>query len=256
MKPTLLITLFVALLVAPAAFAVGPPSIDALQAEGPQKPLEALDKRHNHYPTQVWTFKMVVQPKGGSSRTLKFKVWQKGNKRLVRFLEPGEVKGMSVLSKGTEKMWVYSQETGGKARLVASSAKRQALLGSDVTFDDMATVDFSVNWNATIAKDEGGFVWLDLAPKEGAEVSWSALKMRVSKKTAMIDTIEYVDAGKVKKIQTRKRFGVVDGTPVYQEILMETQATGHQTTLDMLEQKIGEELPDNLFSKRSLIRGN
>ena len=103
-----------------------PPDVDAL-SKTPQALLEALDKRHNHYPTQKWTFEMVIQPPSGAKRSVKFAVQQKGSKRLVRFLEPGSVKGMSVLSKGT-KMYVFSPQTEN-VRLVATSARRQTLLG-------------------------------------------------------------------------------------------------------------------------------
>ncbi|MFT7624927.1 MAG: outer membrane lipoprotein-sorting protein [Myxococcota bacterium] len=231
------------------------PDVDALSAT-PQRLLEALDKRHNDYPTQHWTFEMNVQARGGEVRSMTFEVWQKGSKRMVRFLSPGEVKGMSVLNKGGDAMWVYSSETGGKARRVSASARRQNLLGSDMTYEDMAQVDLSPIWNATVDKKGAGEVWMKLAKKPDAQSGWSALRIKINKKDAMIQNIEYFDGGKVVKVQSRSNFGVVDGVPVYQTIKMLDKSSGHSTTLKMLTQKIGENIPDKFFSKRTLIRGN
>ncbi len=242
-------------LLAPLVATADKPDVAAL-ATTPQKLLEQLDKRHNDYPTQHWKFEMKVIPKGGDTRTMTFEVWQKGSKRLVRFLSPGDVKGMSVLNKGGTSMWVYSSQTGGKPRRVSASARRQTLLGSDMTYEDMAQIDFNSIWQASAGKKTAKSLWLDLKLKDGQESGWSKLRLEVNKKDAMIQSIEYYDGGKLVKTQKRTKFGVIDGTPVYQKIEMVDAKTGHKTVLEMLMQKIGEDIPDKFFSKRTLIRGN
>jgi len=232
------------------------PDVGALLKSGAQTLLVTLDARHNDYPTQKYKFRMSVKSKGGTARSMVFRVWQKGDKRLVRFLSPGEVKGMSVLSKGADKMWVYSTETGGKARLVASSARRQALLGSDLGFDDMSQVDLNTSYAATLEKQTATHIWLVLKPKPGADAAWPKLRLGVSKKDVLIDSIEYWDGGKAVKVQKRTDFFMDGNVPSYRRIHVTTVATGHSTTLDMLEQKIGEAIPNRMFTKRSLIRGD
>jgi len=229
-----------------------PPDVEALSKQ-PQTLLEALDKRHNHYPTQKWTFEMVIQPPSGAKRSVKFAVQQKGSKRLVRFLEPGSVKGMSVLSKGT-KMYVFSPQTEN-VRLVATSARRQTLLGSDLSFSDMATIDLAPSYTASVVSSKGDRIWLELTRKEGSEAAWATLRLGVNKKHALIEVIEYWDGGKKEKEQTRTDFGLVSDIPTWKTITMTDVATGHKTTLNMLKQSIGEDIPDKVFTKRSLVRG-
>lgn len=241
------------LLVSPAiCLADTPPDVVAL-SKTPQVLLEALDKRHNHYPTQKWTFEMVIKPPSGAKRSVKFAVQQKGSKRLVRFLEPGSVKGMSVLSKGT-KMYVFSPQTEN-VRLVATSARRQTLLGSDLSFSDMATVDLAPAYAASVISSKDNRLWLELARKEGSDAAWPKLRLGVNKKHALIEVIEYWDSGKKIKEQTRTDFGLVSNIPTWKTITMTDVASGHKTTLNMLKQAIGEEIPDKVFTKRSLVRG-
>lgn len=239
----------------PDALADTPPNIDELKAKGANELLKALDARHNHYPTQKWVFTMTLKPKSGEERQMKFSTWQKGGKRLVRFLEPGEVKGMSVLIKPGGTMYVYAPQTDN-VRRVASHARRQTFMGSDLNMDDMAQIDFNVDFEATVAKDDAKHVWLDLKKKDGSSIGWSALKLRVNKKDALIDVIEYYDGARKVKTQSRNTFVVLDKVPTYKQIVVQDAATGHKTILDMQSQKIGQDIPNKVFTKRSLVRGN
>ena len=45
------------------------------------------------------------------------------------------------------------------------------------------------------------------------------------------------------------------GVPTYRKIEMKSLDDGLVTRLEVLEQKIGESLPDSLFKKKNLIRG-
>ena len=231
-----------------------PLDVNALKAQGAVPLLQALDKRHNGYPTQVWEFKMTIKPTSGASRSVEFKVWQKATRRLVRFTAPGTVKGMSVLSRG-DTMYVYSPQTDN-VRRVAAHARRQTLLGSDFTYDDMAQVDWAPIYDASFAEDKGGFLWMELKKKDGVDATWAKLRLRINKKQAMVDRIEYFDGGKKVKEQIREEWAVLDGAPTYKKITVRDVATGHATTLEMKSQKIGEKLSNKMFSKRSLVRGN
>ena len=242
-------------LAAPAARANQRPDIDALKKQGPAALLSALDRYHNGYPTQKWRFRMTVKAQTGEPRSMVFTTWQKNQKlRLIRFEEPGDVKGLSILVRGSKVMYVYSPQTDN-VRRVASHAKRQTFMGSDMTFDDMAQIDFGTDYDATVEKDDGGFLWMKLTRKAGSELPYDALRLRVNRKDAMIDVIEYFTAGKHLKTQQRTEHKVLDKTPTYTKVLMTTLATKHTTLVEMLDQKIGMDIPDATFKKRSLVRG-
>ncbi|MBT9555911.1 MAG: outer membrane lipoprotein-sorting protein [Myxococcales bacterium] len=248
----LLAPLFSIALVATAAAA--PPDVNALKAKGGTAVLEAIDKRTYDYTTQKWVFRMTVKEKGGQGRQVTFSVWQKGNKRLVRFLEPGDVKGMSMLSAGDGDMYVYSPQTDN-VRRVASSARRQTLLGSNMTYEDMNAVMLAPLYDAAFGEDAATHLWLDLTRKAGADTSWEKLRLRVDKKAALVDHIEYWEGGKKVREQVRNVFTEEGGAPTWKSIAMTDVGTGLSTSLEMLEQKIGDDIPDNIFSKRSLVRG-
>ena len=242
-----------ALIILPATGSADtPPDVEAL-SKTPQALLEALDKRHNHYETQKWTFEMSVVPTSGAKRSMQFEVLQKGKMRLVRFLSPGEVKGMSVLSKGST-MYVYAPQTDN-VRRIATSARRQNLLGSNLTYADMATVDFAPEYTATVSSNSGNMLWLDLEKKPESDVSWAKLRFGINKKHALIEIIEYWEDGKKLKTQTRKDFATLDGAPTWKTIVMKNASGGLKTELKMLSQKINEPIPSKIFSKRSLVRG-
>ncbi|MFT5430217.1 MAG: outer membrane lipoprotein-sorting protein [Myxococcota bacterium] len=254
-RPALILALLlgVALLTPGLAFADTPPSVEALK-KNPGALLAALDKRHNHYPTQKWDFEMVITPSSGAVRTVTFNVWQKGTKRLVRFTGPGDIKGMSVLSRGSNKMYVFSPQTGN-ARSIAAHAKRQTLLGSDMGFDDMSQLDFAPSYSAVVTKSDATHVWLDLTATSD-DANWKKLRLRVDAKHAMIDRIEYLEDGKMVKLQERTDFAVIDGVPTYKTITVSRPGNRGSTALKMLTQKIGDDIPNRVFTKRSLVRGN
>ena len=247
-----LCALAIALAVPSLAAADQVPDVDALKAD-PANLLATLDKRHNHYPTQKWDFEMVITPSSGATRSVNFTVWQKGSKRLVRFTGPGDIKGMSVLSRGTNTMYVYSPQTGN-ARRVAAHATRQTLLGSDMGYDDMSQLDLAPLYDARVTGSDANHLTLDLTSK--GEASWKNLKLRVSKKHGMIDRIEYIEDGKTVKLQERSDFAVLDKVPTFKTIKVSRPGNSGHTVLKMLTQKIGEDIPNSVFTKRSLVRGN
>lgn len=231
------------------------PDFDGIKAKGPQALLENSDKLVNDYPSQKWTLRMTVMAPGGAPRTLRFKVWQKGRgNRLVRFIEPGEVKGMSMLSQPDEVMYVYAPQTDNVRRL-ALSARRQTLLGSNWTYSDMSSLDLAPAYTATMAEADAGGLWLDLNLKAGVDRAWSHLRVHVAKATTMVDAIEYFDGAKKARTQERKAFEIMEGVPTYRSVVMSDVGTGLKTELYVEEQKIGEDIPDSFFQKRNLVRG-
>ncbi|MFT7579760.1 MAG: outer membrane lipoprotein-sorting protein [Myxococcota bacterium] len=249
----LLIAAPVLLLSASAASAAD--AYDTVQAAGPQAVLEATDKRMVQANTQQWRFKMTVAPKTGDPKHMEFVVWQKDRtKRLVRFVAPGPVKGLSMLTRGKGIMYVYSPETDN-VRRIATHAKRQSLLGSNLYFSDMSAADMSEEYTAVFAEDAADHRWLTLTKKADSDAAWDALRARVDKSKLLVDTIEYLDGKKVVRIQRRTQFETLGGHPTYRVVSMETVGDGLVTTLEMQEQHVGPELEDGMFKKRNLVRG-
>ncbi|TNF37013.1 MAG: outer membrane lipoprotein-sorting protein [Deltaproteobacteria bacterium] len=259
-RPSLnqLAPLLFALALGGAALAPSPARADAFsdaKGKGAQAMLAESDRLTNHYDSQQWKMRMTITPRGSESRVLEFRIWQREQKdRLVRFDAPGEVKGLSMLSNGADVMYVYSPQTDN-VRRVASHAKRQTLLGSNLSYDDMGSIDLSDAYTATFGDETATHQWLVLEKKPDVDVGWQTLKVRIDKANLMADQIEYVEGGKTARVQTRTRFEVLDGVPTYRTIEMKTLDDGLVTKLEVLEQKIGEDLPKSMFKKKNLVRG-
>lgn len=231
------------------------PDFDALKAKGPQAMLENSDKLTNDYPTQKWTMRMTVTAPGGAPRSLRFKVWQKGRgNRLVRFIEPGEVKGLSMLSQPGDIMYVYAPQTDNVRRL-ALSARRQTLLGSNFTYADMSSIDLAPDYDGTLGDTDANGIWIDLKLKAGVDRAWAHLRVHVGKATTMVDVIEYYEGAKKIRTQERKAFEVLEGVPTFRSVVMKDVGSGLTTELYVEEQKIGEAIENSFFEKRNLVRG-
>jgi outer membrane lipoprotein-sorting protein len=231
------------------------PDFETVRNQGAEAVLALADKRHNDFTTRQWRFKMVLKPKSGESRSMLVSVREKNRKlRLVRFESPGDVKGMSVLIRGKKTMYVYSPQTDN-VRRVATHARRQTFMGSDLTFDDMSQIDFSVDFSATFGNETATHIWFELTRRADSVSQWKRLRVRLDKKWFLLDRVEYFEGSRVVKTQARyapKREGDV---AYYTKVVFTDVASGHKTAILMLSQKINVDLPDSLFTKRSLVRG-
>ena len=253
---TLLIGVLVALIwPMGGVWAADTPQFDTVRKQGAEAVLVLADKRHNDFETRQWRFRMVLKPKGGESRSMLLSVREKNRSlRLVRFEAPGDVKGMSVLIRGKKTMYVYSPQTDN-VRRVASHARRQTFMGSDLTFDDMSQIDFSVDFSATFGKETTTHIWFDLTRKVGSVTQWKRLRIRLDKKWFLLDRVEYFEDTRL--VKTQKRYAPKQDGDVayYSKVVFTDVASGHKTAIIMLSQKINMHLPDSLFTKRSLVRG-
>ena len=244
-----------ALVFAGTASAAKAPDIEEIRKQGAQAVLVLVDKRHNDFATRQWRFKMVLKPKNGESRSMLASVREKDRSlRLVRFEAPGDVKGMSVLIRGKNTMYVYSPQTDN-VRRVAAHARRQSFMGSDLNFDDMSTIDYSAEYTATFGKETKTHLWLDLTPKPDSDGQWKKMRVRLDKTIFLLDRIEYYEDGRLVRKQNRYAPKTDLALPYYTKVVFTDVGSGHKTAILMLEQKVNVQLPNKLFTKRSLIRG-
>jgi len=238
-----------------SVWAANTPNVEEVRKQGAQAVLVLVDKRHNDFATRQWRFKMVLKPKNGEARSMLASVREKDRSlRLVRFEAPGDVKGMSVLIRGKSTMYVYSPQTDN-VRRVAAHARRQSFMGSDLNFDDMSTIDYSAEYSAGFGAETKTHLWLDLTPKPESNAQWKKMRVRLDKKLFLLDRIEYYEDGKLVRKQNRYAPKSDVAIPYYTKVVFTDVGSGHKTAILMLEQKLNIDLPNKLFTKRSLIRG-
>lgn len=231
--------------------------------------LKKVDKNHNPFKDQWIKTKMVLNGGVHKNVTYNFETFTKGtNKRAVRFYDPAEMRGMGVVTKGRSE--VYARLAGAdKVRRVGAHAKRQSFYGSDWSMDDMSMIymadDYDIVKIIDLNSDGGTHVTLQLklkTVKDGKELSaedllpYPKLVIKLDKKLMFMDYIEYYDeSGKLIKTQERmepKDLG--NGHLIYTHIKVTDAATKHITENFVPEEKCDQNIPDDTFSKRWLLK--
>ena len=224
--------------------------------------LKLQDKAHSNYQDLTSEAKMVIREPGqAAGREFGFTTISKGNeKRIVRFTSPGDVKGMGMLTENRDTMYAYLPGFQ-RVRRLGTHVKNQGFMGSDATFDDMAEGAFSPVYKPTYAgADEGNWILdLELRPNQSAE--FTKRKIWVDKKMHQITRMEDFDAKGVKvRTQTRTNYikdsddGGGHYTPGVIKIT-DHRRNDHNTEIVMSSTKANTGVPEDVFSQRSLVRG-
>lgn len=259
---SLLFTAAFAALPVPAAArhpSVDPPKYEDVAKGGAQAILEATDQIHFGYRTQeVVATLNVFEGDGTPGRVITMTMHQDGAKRLIRMLDPPEIKGMGILIKDRDTMYVYVPEFD-KVRRVASHARKQTFLGSDFNYEDMAMARLSDDYLAEIEKETADEVTMLLTARADRAPAYPKLRIVVDKKTVQMKRQEYFD-GDGKHVRTQERsdmktFESPDYAVQSRIKMIDHTNHDHHTVLQMSAFKADHDIPERLFSKRTLVRG-
>ncbi|OIP42549.1 MAG: hypothetical protein AUK47_04115 [Deltaproteobacteria bacterium CG2_30_63_29] len=235
------------------------PSLDALVAKGGDALLEEADKRHNPFEDQTITVRMTLLGGGNDGNQYTFQTITKGdNLRAISFEEPADMKGMGVVIKGRDDIYVKLPDMR-KVRRVGAHAKRQSFQSSDWNFDEMSMIRLGKDFSARILADEttGAYIFLECTRRDGVDLQYPKLKLRIDKAYILIDRIEYYDdGGEMVKLQERFEPKKLGGEHlIYTRVTMTDVAAKHTTQNEVLDEAVDQEVPDSTFSRRWLLRG-
>lgn len=220
-----------------------------------QEVLSKVDDNEYSAKDTTAVVKMELEDKDGTISSRKLIMYQKGtNKRLIKFLEPADVKGMAFLDSGDDKMYLYLPAMH-KIRRIAGHVKNDTFAGTDFSFDDLSSDRFSNRMSVTKMTEQGDHYILDLAAKAGTDSQYGRLVMSVRKADFMFAKIEFFDkAGSKWKVMERKDFR--QAGPYKQSYWAEIVDLKRQHKTRNLVEKIDTDtgLKDRFFSKRQLKR--
>jgi outer membrane lipoprotein-sorting protein len=244
---------------APPAGPAGGGAAAAPAAETADALLKRVDHSNTAFKDAIFEFKMRIKDPGGQAREVEFITYQKGNqKRLVRFLAPGDIKGMGFLIESAEVMYALLPQFGNRIRRVATHQMNGSFMGSDMNSDDMAMLEFSPTFAPTAAGSENGQTILDLALRPGKQATCPHLKLWVDPKDALIAKIEYYDASG-KKLRTQLRSDYKPDSPdhssPFRMMFIDHVRNNHETELLLQKSQLNTNLSDDVFTQRSLQRG-
>ena len=214
-------------------------------------------------PASTWAkAKMKILTTSGDKRTFIYESWSKnrGEKNLVRYLEPSRVKGQAVLMLNhADDIWMFFPRTQ-RVRKLATHAKRQKMQGSDFSYEDMGSGDaFIEDFSTSRLEDEkaeGSDCYkLELIRQPESDVSYSRLILWAVKETYVPVVIDYYDdkdpERRVKRLVASDiRF--IDDIPTAMKMVMLNQEDNTQTEMEMLDVKYDLDLDDSMFTERAL----
>jgi len=236
----------------------------AARADGPTATqiLAMVDKAQGDFEDLTTESKMVVREPGQSTgREYQFVTISKGNtKRLVRFLAPGDVKGMGMLIEGRDTMYAFLPGFQ-RVRRLGTHVKNQTFMGSDTSSDEMGAFAMVDVYDAKLLGEEGQNWMLELTPKPGKDVEFPRRKLWVDKTVHQMTRVEDYDAKGANARTTvrsdyRKDEGPGEHYTPFKMTIVDHRRNDHATDILMLSAKVNQKVPDDVFSQRSLVRGN
>jgi outer membrane lipoprotein-sorting protein len=206
--------------------------------------------------------KMTIITTSGQKRTFVQDSWSKdkGEKNLVRYLEPGRVKDQAVLMLNhADDIWMFFPRTQ-RVRKLATHAKKQKMQGSDFSYEDMGSGDaFIEDFRSERLEDEQKedeeCYKLELTRKPDSDSSYSRLIMWVMKENFLPIVIDYYDENDptyLLKTMVASDFQVIDEVPTAMKVVMFNKSDNTQTEMELLEVKYHIALTDDIFTERSL----
>jgi outer membrane lipoprotein-sorting protein len=231
-------------------------AVPALAQSGPEI-LEKVDQAMNNFADGTFESKLLVKEPSGQAREYGFTTYQKvPDKRLVRFSSPGDVKGMGVLVENKDTMYVFLPGFQ-KIRRVGTHVKNQTFMGSDFSFEDMSQTRYSHLYEAKLIKADDKGWELELVAK-GPDAEFPKLHMWVDKTAMQPSKIDYLDgSGKLLKTQERIDYHIDDAGHYGPKrvVIVDHRRNDHTSEIVFTHVKLNQGLKDDLFSQRSLIRG-
>jgi len=208
------------------------------------------------YKDQYMKDKMTIKAKDGSIRERLFDLYQKGNEtRLIRFLSPGEVKGMSILIKDHSNIYVYLPDMK-KIRKVAANNMSQGVAGSDFTNDDMAQTSWTRDYSPTIEKEDAESWTLRCLPKPSFKSEFTSVLIKVEKKENRITEFHYFKGDKeIKQMVMTELKEFHPGAKIFSKVTLTNHVTGGVSEIELLDFKVNQGLKDDMFTERYLQWG-
>ena len=195
----------------------------------------------------------IVIDKNGKKKERETVMWQKGDKRLIRFLSPAEDRGVGFLSLGEDRMYLY-MPAFNRVRRIASHVKKNSFMDTDFSYEDMGSSGYKKDWNSEIKAENDSTYTLKLTPKKGSDIEYSYAIMVVKKGNFLVRKIEFYKGDKLVKVMTMEGYKKVGKYWSAEKMVMENVEKSHKTIMEVKEIKFDQGLSDNIFTQRFLKR--
>lgn len=241
------------LLLSAPLFAASLWSGDARADAAGDKALAAMDAAMNRAKSQTFEYEAINQEPGKAEKKLGLVVSMKGEKSLMEFVAPADVKGTKVLILSMTQMYIYLPAFG-KVRRIASHMSDQGFMGLAFNQDDFATQRYGSVYVAQLNSESGSESKVTLTPKAGQQASYAKIEVTIETARQVPTELKYFNAdGKHVKTETRVNYSCQGDicTPGERKMVDHTKG-GLWTRMIRKTWKTNPDLSDDLFSKRNL----
>ncbi len=237
--------------------------LNAQEALTADRILEILTETMNPEESQgIMTMTIVTST--GQERTFKYETFSKGKgeKSLMKYLEPTRVKGQTILMlNDANDIWTYFPRTK-RVRKLATHAKKQKVEGSDFSYEDMgASNTFTEEYDALRLNDErkeGRDCYkLELTRKPNSTAGYSRIVIWVDKEQYVPLVIDYYhdDDPKLHEKQlVCSDIRLVDDIYTPFDCTMYNKLDNTKTSMRIIQVEYDVDLPDDLFTEMGMQR--
>ena len=176
---------------------------------------------------------------------------------LMAYTEPARVDGDRILQlNGGDDIWYYMKRRD-TTRHFAGHTRKQSAMGSDFSYEDMASGDFSEDYTAEILgyEDYQGVRCVKLkciptpsGPSYAYIIVWADTEHALSRK------IEYYDEEGHLKSLFLTDFREIEGRTVAMKMEMVNHREGSRTVMETVEMTFAREPDSSLFTQAALSR--
>jgi outer membrane lipoprotein-sorting protein len=195
---------------------------------------------------------MTVRPADGSApRTFSVLAYERGGSgdlSLVEFAEPRSVRGLRILSKGSDS-WVYFPSTG-RVRKIAGSSRSGSVqgVGGDFSYDDLGGGSWAEDYDFSVLSEDSGS-WELEGLRKAADAAYDSVKLRVDKtlELPLRATFAKSSEGGYYKELSFSAHRDFDGRTRAAEMTMRNLKKGSSTVVVLREAAFDLPLEDRLF---------
>lgn len=222
--------------------------------------LEKVDvvEKYDHFTSEMT---QIITTSDGNKRSLEIQGWavNTGEKQLSEYMNPKRVKGVKILMlKDGDDIWSFSPRTR-RTRHLASHAKKQKIMGSDFTYEDMGGGKMSEKYQGKILKEEEYenvlcYV-LDLTPTSKGP-SYDKIVAWVGKNDYSARKVDFYQDGGNKPFKTLylKNIQNIDGHLIAMEMTMENNEDGGITYNKITKADFNSPISNSKFDPNRLDR--
>lgn len=233
------------------------PAVSKAQETGAEwiERIENVEKIDHSY----GVMRQTITTSTGAQRTFTLRSWsaQEGKVGLTVYVEPARVAGDKILQlNGGDDIWYYMKRRD-ITRHFAGHTRRQSAQGSDFSYEDMASGDFSEDYTAEIMGQERlegiECVKLKCTPTPDGP-SYEYILLWAGLEDALTRQIEYYDGGVHLKTLYMSDFQEIEGRTVSMRFEMVSHEKNSKTLMEMIEMTFAQEPDPSMFTMGALAR--